>query len=124
MEEGNPFTLKRFAPLSFPFQIVRLFQLGFGTGMDDSYEELPWSPHPETVAWLESLPFPPGRSAPALPTSRQDWELVERYRLLVTSINHVAQWENARLQQEKQQWEQRSELLSVVLIQRAKGSQR
>jgi len=93
--------------------------------MDDSYEELPWSPQPETVAWLKSLPLPPGRSAPALPTSRQDWELVERYRLLVASINHVAQWENARLQQEKQQWDQRSELtgLCVVLVDE-RGSQR
>ena len=66
-----------------------------------------WAPAPETVAWLASLPKP-GGSGDTAPTSRRDWELVERYRLLVTDLTTLAQWENARLAQEKQEWDQRS----------------
>lgn len=53
-------------------------------------------PLPETIAFLYSLPLPPGVSSQPQPQSQQDWALVEQYRLLCQSLNVLAEYERAR----------------------------
>ncbi|GAA5820285.1 hypothetical protein JCM11491_005562, partial [Sporobolomyces phaffii] len=56
----------------------------------------PFVPLPETIAFLYSLPLPPGVASQPQPASQQDWALVEQYRLLCQSLHVLAEYERAR----------------------------
>ncbi|GAA6063254.1 hypothetical protein JCM10212_003617 [Sporobolomyces blumeae] len=53
-------------------------------------------PSKETLAWLFSLPLPPGVSHQPQPRTPQDWALVEQYRLLCQSLAVLGDYERAR----------------------------
>ena len=59
-------------------------------------EQQPFVPLPETIAFLYSLPLPPGVTSQPQPQTQQDWALVEQYRLLCQSLNVLAEYERAR----------------------------
>jgi hypothetical protein len=88
---------------------------------DDSFE-LPsasiWTPSAITSAWLASLPPPPGCSTPPTPASRQEWELVERYRSLLEALELVEGWEKQKLDKEEREWEERGERFSCISARR------
>ncbi|GAA5881357.1 hypothetical protein JCM16303_000144 [Sporobolomyces ruberrimus] len=56
----------------------------------------PFVPLPETIAFLYSLPLPPGVASQPQPQSQQDWALVEQYRLLCQSLSVLGEYERAR----------------------------
>ncbi|CEQ41455.1 SPOSA6832_03195 [Sporobolomyces salmonicolor] len=58
----------------------------------------PSSFHPsaETIAWLFSLPLPPGVISQPQPATPEDWALVEQYRLLCQSLTVLGEYERAR----------------------------
>ncbi|GAA5946900.1 hypothetical protein JCM3765_002067 [Sporobolomyces pararoseus] len=59
-------------------------------------DQQPFVPLPETIAFLYSLPLPPGVTSQPQPQSQQDWALVEQYRLLCQSLHVLAEYERAR----------------------------
>lgn len=62
----------------------------------DTRAEAPFVPLPETIAFLYSLPLPPGVTTQPQPASQQDWALVEQYRLLCQSLHVLGDFERAR----------------------------
>lgn len=56
----------------------------------------PYVPRPESIAFLYSLPLPPGVTSQPQPRTQQDWALVEQYRLLCQSLTVLGDYERAR----------------------------
>lgn len=73
----------------------------------DQQEEKDYIPAQTTVNWLASLPLPPN-AVSTTPTSKQDWQLVECYRILVEAITLLGEWERERLASQARAWDERS----------------
>ncbi|GAA5861394.1 hypothetical protein JCM8547_006116 [Rhodosporidiobolus lusitaniae] len=55
-----------------------------------------FQPSQDTVQWLYTLPLPPGCNSQPLPTTPEDWALVEQYRLLCQGLLVMGEFERER----------------------------
>ncbi|GAA6000236.1 uncharacterized protein JCM10292_004047 [Rhodotorula paludigena] len=60
-----------------------------------------FAPSPDTVAWLYSLPLPPGCSSQPVPANPADWALVEQYRLLCQGLTVLGEYARERAKREE-----------------------
>lgn len=74
-----------------------------------------FAPSPDTVAWLYSLPLPPGCSSQPVPANPADWALVEQYRLLCQGLTVLGEYARERAKREEagedpfaREWDPRS----------------
>lgn len=62
-----------------------------------------------TKDWLASLPLPAGCKSTILPGTKEDWELVDQWRIIITAINLSGQSARESMAWEREQWESRGE---------------
>lgn len=85
-------------------------------GLDDSFlfpSQADYVPPPLAAAWLASLPLPPN-STGTRPTSREEWELVEQWRVLTEVIGLLGDLERERVERESVEWNERGTQAGVV----------